>query len=69
MVVTPRHCVEQHQGLFLLQLHFIICHSKKCHRPRSSSRCNHSEVEQDTDCIPHGIRSNGNTCLDMWSGS
>ena len=36
-------------GVYLL-IHFMICHSKKCHRPRTSSCHKNSKVEQNTEC-------------------
>ena len=35
----------------LLLLHFVICHSKKCHRPRTSSCHTNSKVEHNTGSV------------------
>ena len=37
-------------------LHLMICHSRKCHRPRTSSCYRNSEVEHDTGCLRHATR-------------
>ena len=40
-------------ALSFILLHFMICHSGKCHRPLTSSPHKYSMVEQNTSCLWH----------------
>ena len=64
MVYHTRTSAEVAKAVYTQMLHFIICHSKKCHRPRTSSClsicCHRVQVI---------IGMYDNICLDMRSSS
>ena len=50
-----------------LSLHFMICHSNKCHSPAPQAVTKNSEVERNTGKLRHHMYDN--ICLDMRSSS